>query len=97
MPTTFATAPRTLTVFLISYDPIQCPYKVGEYGIDVVEARQDVYDVGARVRIFLGQEAGEVNGQSLLRVSGMSASCGVAAKATVAHRGHARARGPDRS
>lgn len=54
-----------LTVGAVPNNAIQRAHEIGKDSVDVVEPGQQVDDVGAWVRILLGQQAGEENGQGL--------------------------------
>lgn len=49
----------------IPNDTIQCPNKVSEHSIDMVESNEDGYDVGARVGVSFREDAGEEDAQCL--------------------------------
>lgn len=54
-----------LTGSAIPDDGVEGSDKVGEYRVYVIEAGEDGDDVGARVRILLGQDAGQEDAEGL--------------------------------
>ena len=57
--------PVKLTALSIPNDTIESSYKLGKDGVNVVQAGQDIYDVGARVGVFLGKYGGKESRQGL--------------------------------
>lgn len=56
----------SLTYLAIAYYVVQRADEVREYGVDVIEARQDRYYVRARVGVLLGENRGEEDAECLV-------------------------------